>query len=220
MVVILDLGDGLTEAEQDQYDYLATTFENNANVVAIFRDSDEKPMPKGVIGWAVYDRDAASPRTWDNLAKFSISSPRYDLNECQTLDYIARSYPSEFVEQRMREELEEQGTSLAAIEQTNVDGATLWAYIDRKAVLQTVSTPTTPEEIEEFLTLDLEARGREILAGEIADYQTWATGQVYAVLVRNVRNGAEECLSGCFDTSADFTYLRDVAGDLAKGVTA
>ena len=223
MVVILDLGDGLDEAQQAQYDNLARMIGEEPDTVAVWTASDPvpdgcKPLPLGVLAWVKPDTAAPNPRKdFDHLAKFSsaASNQVIDLGECTPLDILARDLTPEGVELELPNVLSE---PVAAFEHWNIDGATYYGYITRGAVLSTVPPPTTPEEIEAFLMLDIGERGKKILQGEIREYEEWARGEVYTVCATNVLTGQDSSLSGCYDSTPDRTYLRTVVDEVAADV--
>lgn len=221
MVVILDLGDGLDEAEQEAYDQQVAIVRSAHDTCIVWTSTDHVPagrkqIPAGVFAWAEPDTDAPNPRKeFDHLAKFAAASPRIvEFGECSVLEAKVRAgYDDDEIEAELRS----MRLNVAAIEKYDVGDATIWGYIERPAVMSTVAQPTTPEEVETFLALDVTKRGKEILDAEASEYRAWANGEVYAVYVRNTLNGRQESLHGCYDDGVD--YLRAVVDDLVLEVT-
>jgi hypothetical protein len=54
------------------------------------------------------------------------------------------------------------------------------------------------------------------LAAELEVYRQWADGEVYGVIVVRESDGEENSLWSCYDDTGDFSYLRQVAEELAS----
>jgi hypothetical protein len=223
VVVILDLGDGLDEAEQTLYDTTAAMIAAEPDTLIVWTGKDavpegRDPLPLGVIAWVKPDTDAPNPRKDSDchIARMSNAAARdrVNLNECGHLDEIARNYTRAFVESNLRQMVE----GVAAFSYGFIGDGLHYGYVTRQAVMATLPTPITPEQVEEFLALDVEKRAAEILSDEFREYEQWATGEVYAVHVTNVLNGKDAALHGCYDDSASHEYLRTVVDEIVGQV--
>lgn len=220
MVVILDLGDGLTVEEQDEYnDAVATARRDCAHTWTV-----EDGLPPGVIVTVVTDIAPVNPREdyetytvigtrdhmgWTDRTPAGAALVRV-LEEWYCVDDAHVVVPAQ-----LRQQL-----GAVAVHTEWINGSCYWGVITRSDVLRTQGQPTTTEEVEAFLALDVNIAGAEILRQEFETFRAWSEGEVFVVHALHTPSGRTASLGEVYDSSDGFTYAREAAEDLVKEVTA